>query len=288
MKTIQTLGLCLIVTFMLTVESEAQVRSIVRPGPGMQRVRSGGATIRTPQVRSGGPTIRTPQNVRPGGPTLRTPGSNPPSQIRPGMLNPGTLGGLGLTPGVMELPPQNGPIPLPPGPLRDFNPVPPSQPTPPSQPSPPSQNGPTLRFGGNGPSIRFGNGPEITIPLPGQMGRRSHYYPPAGTVTPPQVLGYGPNGEVYTVDSATAGSYHTPGRQLSQFNGTRRSVQRPIYDSNGNIVGYQEGEVWNNSLTGQEHGTVTNVIPNGTGGTHQSNVQYSTAGGNIQPMMNEN
>lgn len=281
MKTIQTLGMCVIVTFMMTVESEAQVRSIVRPGPGIQRVRSGGATVRTPQVRSGGATIRTPQDVRSGGPTLRIPSPNPPSQIHPGLLNPGTLGSLGLMPGVIQ-PPQNGPIPLPPGPLQEVGP-----PAPPSQPSQPSRNGPTLRFGEHGPSISFGSGPEITIPLPGQRRHHSHY-PPAGSMTPPQVLGYGPNGEVYTAASATAGSYHTPGRHLSQLNGTRRSVQRPIHDSYGNIIGYQEGEVWNNSITGQEHGNVTNVIENGTGGTHQSAVLYSTAGENIQPMMNGN
>ena len=58
-------------------------------------------------------------------------------------------------------------------------------------------------------------------------------------------------------------------RDASRNNGTLRKVRRPIYGPGGNVIGYQEGQVWRNSLTGQEHGDLNNFTPNQHGGVHR-------------------
>ncbi len=63
-------------------------------------------------------------------------------------------------------------------------------------------------------------------------------------------------------------TFFDAGRNQSRFNGTERWVQRPIHDQFGNVIGYQEGFVWNNSRTGVEHGDLTNHVPNGNAGIH--------------------
>ena len=216
----------------------------------------------TPQLRS--------QGIRPAPAPTQQPSfpSNFSNNIVPGLL------------GKVMIP--SGPVQLPPGPLRELNPQPQPQP----QPLPQPQRNPnplTLNLGPNGPSISFGTGggQNFNIPLPGQR-----FAQPGTYHSPTQVLGYGPNGQVYTGNGQVAGSYHTPGRNLSQMNGTQRYVEQPIYDSYGNLVGHQAGTVWNNSITGQQHGNMTTYTPNGTGGHHQSTTQYSTAGGNITPIKN--
>ena len=60
------------------------------------------------------------------------------------------------------------------------------------------------------------------------------------------------------------------------MNGSKRWVNRPIYDSNGNITGRTQGYVWNNSITGKEHGNVSHLTPNGLGGQHETVHLYST------------
>jgi len=176
-------------------------------------------------------------------------------------------------------------VPIPPGPIREVDPRPtlPPAPIPAPGPVPRPQPGVVFHLGPHGPSlgVPLGSGNRLNIPLPGQRFQR-----PLGYQTPTQVLGYGPRGEIHTGNGQVMGSAYTPGRNVSQLNGSRRNVNRPVYDSFGNIVGYQQGTVWNNSLTGQEHGNVTTYTPNGTGGTHQSQTLYSTAGGNITPIGN--
>jgi hypothetical protein len=208
-----------------------------------------------------------------------------PTQAAPMNFTPGVIKAMqnGLRPqlGLSPAPGSGAPIPIPPGPLREFNPSP--SPTP--QPQRPGVN---FNLGPGGPSlgIPLGGGNRLNVPLPGQRFRQRPMFQPPGYQTPTQVLGYGPNGEVYTGNGQVAGSAYTPGRNLSQHNGTQRVVQRPIYDNFGNVVGYQEGTVWNNSLTGQEHGNMTTYTPNGSGGSHQSTTLYSTAGGNMTPIGN--
>lgn len=187
---------------------------------------------------------------------------------------------LNLPPGF-EMKPIDPPQTLLPRPLPpQLRPLPQPSPQPAPQPSPQPQ-GPTLQFGPGGPSISFGSGPNINIPI-GQIGQRIRER--RGFHSPTQVTGYGPNGEIHTGNATVHGSTFTPGRNLSQQNGTRQQVQQPIYDQNGNVVGYQAGTVWQNSITGQQHGNVTTYTPNGTGGMHQSTTMYSQAGGNITPM----
>lgn len=98
------------------------------------------------------------------------------------------------------------------------------------------------------------------------------FYPqPSGPaiVTSNQVSSIDPfTGAVNTSNTQIDHSAFAAGRLESMNNGTKRWVNRPIYNSMGQVVGYQEGYVWNNSLTGQEHGNLTNFTPNNSGGVH--------------------
>ncbi len=89
-------------------------------------------------------------------------------------------------------------------------------------------------------------------------------------VTPNQIDGYNPNtGQLHSSNVQIDHSATDPYREFSRDNGTRRYVKRPIYDTYGNLVGFQEGEVWNNSLTGQEHGVLNNTTVDQNGNVHQ-------------------
>jgi hypothetical protein len=191
------------------------------------------------------------------------------------------LSGFNLRPvdpipqGVLDLPPGTEIRPIdPPGPG-----IPHGEP----QPMPiPQSGGPTLQFGPGGPSVSFGNGPTINIPV-GQIVDRIRDR--RGFQSPTRVTGYGPNGEIHTGHTNIQGSAFTPGRNLGQL-GETQQVQQPVYDHNGNVIGFQSGSTWQNPITGQQHGNVTTYTPNGTGGMHQSTTMYSTAGGNITPRGN--
>ena len=66
------------------------------------------------------------------------------------------------------------------------------------------------------------------------------------------------------------------GREQSKYNGTQRFERRPVYGANGRIIGYQQGQVWQNSITGQEHSDMTSYTPNqhnGVHGTHTQRIQ---------------
>ena len=89
-------------------------------------------------------------------------------------------------------------------------------------------------------------------------------------VTPVRFDGVNPfTGGVDSRNEQVNNTYYDPFRDASKNNGTRRFVRRPIYDSQGNVTGYQEGHVWTNSVTGVEHGELKNVTDNGLGGKHE-------------------
>lgn len=95
--------------------------------------------------------------------------------------------------------------------------------------------------------------------------------------TPSVVTGYNPwTGGWNTGNTEVNNTYFDYGRGGSQHNGSKRWVNRPVYDNYGNITGYQRGFVWNNSFTGQEHGNVTTTTPNGMGGQNDTVTMYST------------
>ena len=99
-------------------------------------------------------------------------------------------------------------------------------------------------------------------------------------VTPDRVTHYNPwNGAIHTHNEQINDTAFDFGRNESRNNGSRRYVNRPIRDAWGNITGYERGWVWNNSLTGQEHGETTIVRPNNTGGSSSTTVLRSAAPG---------
>lgn len=102
-------------------------------------------------------------------------------------------------------------------------------------------------------------------------------------VTPNVIVGINPvTGGVDTQNRQIDNTAYQYGRHESQFNGTKRWVRRPVYNAQGQVVGYQEGWVWINSYTGQEHGEMVNYTPNGQGGVnsgHQTFAQPSGPGG---------
>ena len=88
-------------------------------------------------------------------------------------------------------------------------------------------------------------------------------------VTPNTYRGRNPyTGGIDTQNHQTNNTYYDYGRNGSQFNGTRRWVDRPVYGTNGQIIGRQTGYVWNNSFTGQQHGNLQSQTLNGLGGVH--------------------
>ncbi|MEO0531827.1 MAG: hypothetical protein AAF266_14825 [Planctomycetota bacterium] len=95
-------------------------------------------------------------------------------------------------------------------------------------------------------------------------------------VTPDRVVNYNPwTGAVDTHNHQVNDTAFDVGRDMSRNNGSRRWVNRPIRDAWGNITGYERGWVWNNSITGQEHGETTVVRPNASGGSSSTTVLRS-------------
>ena len=101
-----------------------------------------------------------------------------------------------------------------------------------------------------------------------------------GWVTPNQFNGFNQNGAMNTQNSQIMDSAFQHGREQSKNNGTRRWERRPIYGPNGAITGYQEGYVWRNSITGQEHFDMINRSQNQFGGEHK---QYHSIQGKPNP-----
>lgn len=113
--------------------------------------------------------------------------------------------------------------------------------------------------------VRIISGPSGPQVLPSQFpirtGLPSGGYPsgptriPGGWVTPNVATGINPQtGGVNTSNSQVNDSAFAFGREQGKAN--QKWVRRPVYGANGQISGYQEGYVWRNPITGQEHGTL--------------------------------
>jgi hypothetical protein len=99
-------------------------------------------------------------------------------------------------------------------------------------------------------------------------------------VSPNEITGINPETGGYdTYNRQIDNTVYQVGRNESQNNGTKRWVRRPIHNAQGQVVGYQEGYVWINSITGQEHGELTNYTPNGLGGVNNQHQSRSVQGG---------
>ena len=97
-------------------------------------------------------------------------------------------------------------------------------------------------------------------------------YPQTGPaiVTPNVVDNYDPyTGTLNSSNTQVDHSAFNQHRNSSINNGTLRDVRRPIYDQMGNLVGFSEGQVWNNSVTGQEHGNLSNTTVDQNGNVHR-------------------
>ncbi len=156
----------------------------------------------------------------------------------------------------------------------------------------PGPQGPVVQPGPvYNPPVVYQQYPQGMVTYPGNTypgNTYTTYYPPyyrpsvpvAGT--PSTITTYNPQtGGWNTASSQWNNTYWDPGRNASQYN-NRRWVQRPVYNTMGQITGYQEGWVWNNAWTGQEHGNVQTYTPNATGGVNQGQILYSRddGGGN--------
>lgn len=121
------------------------------------------------------------------------------------------------------------------------------------------------------------NGPTIVPPqrfIPLSEGQFPVY------VTPNEVVGVNPTtGGLDTQNRQIDNTAYQYGRHESQFNGTKRWVRRPVHNAQGQVVGYQEGWVWRNSYTGQEHGELVNYTPNNLGGVNNQHQSRSVGGG---------
>lgn len=91
-------------------------------------------------------------------------------------------------------------------------------------------------------------------------------------VTPTQVTGFNVFGGMNTAGTTIHNSAFDPYRNISMHNGTMHTVNRPIYDSWGRVVGYKSGQQWFNNYTGQYHFQGQVYRPNGMGGVNVQNV----------------
>ena len=66
------------------------------------------------------------------------------------------------------------------------------------------------------------------------------------------------------------------GREAGKANS--RYERNDVRDTNGNVIGYQEGRVWNNAQTGQKHWEMKSYTPNQSNGTH-SGSSFGLTGG---------
>ncbi len=104
----------------------------------------------------------------------------------------------------------------------------------------------------------------VVVNRPGWV-NPSYYYPQRYPVivTQPQLQSVSPlTGAINTTNTQIDNSAFDPYRNQSQFNGTRHWVNRPVFDTMGRQIGYEEGWVWYNSATGQEHGNLRRYTPN--------------------------
>ena len=89
-------------------------------------------------------------------------------------------------------------------------------------------------------------------------------------VTGNRTTGWNPyTGGTNTANEQVENTYFDPNRNAMRNNGSERFVQRPVYNEHGQIVGYERGYVWRNTITGAEHHELKTVTDNGQGGTHE-------------------
>ena len=99
-----------------------------------------------------------------------------------------------------------------------------------------------------------------------------------------RIEGYTPDGGINTSGITVYDSVNDPFRDSSRFNGTMQRVNRPLRDSNGRIVGYQEGWAWRNDVTGRMHFEGQNITNNGLGGTNtQIQVRSARPSASVDP-----
>lgn len=111
--------------------------------------------------------------------------------------------------------------------------------------------------GGGGFVTIGGGGRPIGLPNPG-------WRPNRRIVTKPTVTHVDPwTNTIHTQNHEVFESVNDYGRDASRNNGTMRRVNRPIFDNFGNLVGYEQGVEWRNSLTGQRHHETVKTTVNG-------------------------
>ncbi|MGI9519593.1 MAG: hypothetical protein ACR2NP_21250 [Pirellulaceae bacterium] len=106
-------------------------------------------------------------------------------------------------------------------------------------------------------------------------------------VTPNQLIGFNPQTGPITFNQQIDNTAFDFGRNQSR-NNQRRWVNRPVYNTMGQITGYEQGWEWTNMYTGQSHGD-TQVITHRPGGgmnimghTHMQSHHYGSPGMHIQ------
>lgn len=124
-------------------------------------------------------------------------------------------------------------------------------------------------------------GPRVMPPATGQYIPVSEGQYPV-YVTDNKITGINPETGGYDTENRQIdNTVNQIGREESKKNGTMRWVQRPVHNSQGQVVGYQEGYVWINSYTGQEHGELTNYTPNDLGGVNNQHLSRGVGGGGV-------
>lgn len=86
-------------------------------------------------------------------------------------------------------------------------------------------------------------------------------------VTRNQQIGVDPyTGAPITRNEQVSNTYFDPTRNAMRNNGTQQFVQRPVYNSQGQITGYEQGYTWRNTITGAEHHELktTTIKPDGS------------------------
>ena len=108
-------------------------------------------------------------------------------------------------------------------------------------------------------------------------GTAAAQYPPQPIyVAPPTISGWNPHtGGLNTSSTTALSSVFDPGRTQAMSNGTLTQVNRPLYDSQGRLIGQQTGVEWFNPLTGRVHGNLQNTTANNLGGVNVHNVVRS-------------
>ncbi len=135
----------------------------------------------------------------------------------------------------------------------------------------------------SGPIFVNPSSPILVNPVSPQF---PQFLPPSQpvVVTPSTPTDINPlTGGIDTSSTQIDSSAFDPGRTQSMNNGTMRQVDRPIYDTSGNVVGRQTGVEWYNPQTGRWHGELNNATLNGMGGVNNQTQFRSGAPGKTSP-----